>query len=88
MKIILTKEENEARLRNPRGAIVATIHGGDGIAHVAVYTDTSSTEALEKVESEITVEVEAAKMEPRALPLFGGRQIRIFELGTPDDSTT
>jgi hypothetical protein len=86
MRIILTKEENEARLRNPKGAVTVSIHGGDGIARVAAYADISSKDALEKVESESTVEVEAAKIDPSVLPRYGPREIRLFELGIPDDS--
>ena len=78
MRIILTKGENETRLRQPKGAVVVSIHGGEGIARVVTYADISSNDVLEKVESEITVEIEAAEMEPDILRLNGKRKIRLI----------
>jgi len=59
MRIILTKEENEARLRKPKGAVMVWIDGSDGIACVFEYADLSGNGAHENVELKIPVEVEA-----------------------------
>jgi hypothetical protein len=48
MRIILTKEEHEVRLRNPKGTIMISIRGGADIAHVATYSDISGTDVSRK----------------------------------------
>ena len=78
MRIILTKEENEARLRKPKGAVTVRIHGSDEIARVAVYADVSGSGALEKLESEIPVEIEeTATWQPREYVIAPKRQIKL-----------
>jgi hypothetical protein len=75
MRIILTNEENAARLRNPKSAVVVCIHGSDGIARVAAYPDVSGKGVLEKAESEIQVEVENLEEQPIPFPLNAIRKI-------------
>jgi hypothetical protein len=58
MRIILTNEENERRLRKPNGGVVVWINGSDGIACVLECADLSGNGTADKVESEIPVETE------------------------------
>jgi len=58
MRIILTNEENERRLRKPNGAVMVWINGSDGIASVLECADLSGNGTAEKIESEIPVEIE------------------------------
>jgi hypothetical protein len=82
MRIILTQEENEARLHYPNGAVVVTIRRTYELARVQAYADVSGTGALEKTEWEIPVEVEAVAPQPSAFLLGGSRSIRLRDRGS------